>query len=386
MLTFKSFNINPAIAEGLAKYKITTPTPIQEAVIPLAAAGQDIIGESVTGSGKTLAYLVPIFNKIDVSKKENQCIIITPTHELAIQVANEVKLLAKNSEMPITEMVIIGEANLKRQIEHLRNKPHIVIGSSGRILELVNLKKIQAHTVKTIVMDEVDRLTEKNMLRRCEMLIRQTQRDRQLLAFSATVSAEVAEMMGQLMKEPQIIRTAANRQNENISHYYIRSVIREKIETLRKLIAALPNEKILVFMNKNEIIQVAEMKLRHHQISICAIYGASGKQERQDAIEGFRSGKYRVMIASDLAARGLDIKDLNVIVCTDIPKDSVDYLHRVGRTARYQNEGVVYSVVTEREKSFLQKIADEYALEISEKIISRGKIQDAFVREQDIKD
>lgn len=379
MNTFSTFDINPAIAVGLGKYNIVEPTNIQTKVIPAAVAGHDIIGESVTGSGKTLAYLIPIFNKIDVAKKENQCIILTPTHELAMQVAHEVKLLAENSGLAITDMVIIGEANIKRQIESLKNKPHIIIGSPGRILELMNQKKIQAHTVKTIVFDEVDRLTESSMLMRLEMIIRQTQRDRQLMAFSATVNSKVEDLISRMMKSPQVIRTAQAKQNENINHCYIRCEVREKIEMLRKLIAALPKEKILVFMNKNEIIQMAETKLRYHQIDVCAIYGASGKQERKDAIEGFRSGKYRVMIASDLAARGLDIKDLNVIVCTDVPKDSSEYLHRAGRTARYQNSGTVYTIATTRERSYLQKITDDYGVNFNEKVLIKGQIKDAYV-------
>jgi superfamily II DNA/RNA helicase len=364
------------LADGLKKAGIVTPTDIQAAVIPMAIENRDVIGQSVTGSGKTLAYLLPIMQKMDPLAREIQAVVLSPTHELSVQIASEFKKLALNAGIPLNCQVLIGETSIKRQVESLKTKPQVIVGSPGRITELIAMKKVKMHTVKTIVLDEADRLLDESKLADCKAIIKTTLKDRQLMAFSASITAEAEAILSSLMKSPEIVKLEGSLVNPNIAHLYVKCELRDKSDAVRKIASALKPEKILVFMNKNEHIQDMEKFLLHHKVSVKAIYGASERGDRKDAIEGFRSGRYQVMIASDLAARGLDIQDLNVIVSADLPKKPEEYVHRVGRTARYTNSGFAISLVTAQEISFVEKI--EKALEVTffEKVLTHGRIED----------
>lgn len=374
--TFEELGLNPNLIEGLKKEGITEPTSIQVQAIPLALENKDIIGQSITGSGKTLAYLLPIFQRMHTDKREMQAIILAPTHELVMQIFNVAKLLSQDSGLPVTSTSIIGEANIKRQIERLKEKPHIIIGTPGRILELIKLRKISAHTVKTIVIDEGDRLLDENNLSQVKDVIKTTLRDRQLMMFSATISESAINTAKALMKEPDLIKIQDEPINPNINHMCIVSEQREKVEVLRKLIAAVKPERAIVFLNKNEEIQEVTSKLQFHHIKAYGIYGAASKEERKKGIEDFRSGKIQLLIASDIAARGLDIKGLTHIINLDLPENIKEYLHRVGRTGRSKILGNAISIVTKRELPTLTRIENTFKIKIQEKTLYRGTLMD----------
>ena len=183
--TFTEMGVSNALALGLEKAGICNPTKVQWEVIPEALAGHDIIGQSATGTGKTLAFLLPVMQKIDPAKRETQAIVLAPTHELAMQIFRQAQQLAENSSVPVTTAVIIGDVNIARQIDKMKERPHLVVGSSGRILELIQKRKINAQTVKTIVLDEADRLMDENHRTAVTAIIKATQKDRQLMMFSA---------------------------------------------------------------------------------------------------------------------------------------------------------------------------------------------------------
>lgn len=374
--TFEELGLNPNLIEGLKKEGITEPTSIQTQAIPLALENKDIIGQSITGSGKTLAYLLPIFQRIHTDKREMQAIILAPTHELVMQIFNVAKFLSQDSGLPVTSTSIIGEANIKRQIERLKEKPHIIIGTPGRILELIKLRKISAHTVKTIVIDEGDRLLDENNLSQVKDVIKTTLRDRQLMMFSATISESAINTAKALMKEPDLIKIQDEPINPNINHMYIVSEQREKVEVLRKLIAAVKPERAIVFLNKNEEIQEVTSKLQFHHIKAYGIYGAASKEERKKGLEDFRSGKIQLLIASDIAARGLDIKGLTHIINLDLPENIKEYLHRAGRTGRSKVLGNTISIVTKRELQTLTRIENTFKIKIQEKTLYRGTLMD----------
>lgn len=374
MKLFEALGVNEAICTGLKEMGIQEPTPIQEAVIEKAIEGLDIVGESVTGSGKTLAYLVPLLQKIDGTKRENQAIILAPTHELAAQITGVIKTLSDAGGLGIKSLMLIGETSLKRQVESLKDKPHVLVGSPGRISELIQMKKLKAHTVKTIVFDEADRLLDDSKMKDCQSIIKATLRDRQLLAFSASITPTALEQLTGLMKTPHIAKISGSAINPNIDHYYVIVDPRDKIDAVRRISSALEEERLLVFLNKNQHIQDMDTRLKHHKVQVCAIYGTSERDERKDSIQGFRSGRYKVMIASDLAARGLDIQNLNVVVNADLPRDSDEYLHRVGRTARHQNKGVAILLLSTSEVSFLKKLEKNLNVSFSEMEIQKGKL------------
>lgn len=375
--SFDKLGLNNNIIEGLKKADIINPTPIQSKVIPIALEKKDLVGESQTGSGKTLAYLLPLFQNIDSSKREMQALILAPTHELVMQIDNEIKLLSENSQAGITSTPIIGEVNAKRQIEKLKEKPHIIVGSVGRVLELISQKKIKAHTIKTIVLDEADNLLAKDKLSTVKNIIKTTLRDRQLMAFSATIHTETLALARELMKEPEVIKVEdINTVNENIEHMYFLSDPREKIETLRKLIASINPKRAIVFLNRNEEVDLATVKLKYHHINAEGIYSNTSKEDRKKALEGFRSGKVQLLISSDIAARGLDVKDVTHIFNLNLPSDPKEYLHRSGRTGRAGDFGTSISIISPVELSLIKKYEKNLNIRIQSKKIVRGKIFD----------
>jgi superfamily II DNA/RNA helicase len=375
--TFDELGLDPRLAEGMKKQGITEPTGIQANTIQLALGNRDIIGQSPTGSGKTLAFLLPIFQRADAGKKEVQAIILAPTHELVMQIEKQIRLLAGSSGIAVTSAAVIGEVNITRQIEKLREKPNIIVGSAGRVLELIKRRKINSQTVKTIVIDEGDRMLDEHNLDTVKAVIKTTLRDRQLMLFSATITEKTLNTARELMKDPQVVRIEdEGKIGPNIKHIYLVAEQRDKIEVLRKLAASIKPERAIVFINKSDELQLAAAKLKYHHLSACAISGSSSKEERKRALEDFRKGDIKLLVASDLAARGLDIKGVTHIFNLDLPEDPKGYLHRAGRTGRMGEPGTTVSIVTEREVPFMRKCERDLNIKISKKIITRGKILD----------
>jgi len=373
---FAQLGLIAPLAQGLTKADITEPTTIQAEVIPPALAGKDIIGQSPTGTGKTLAYLLPIFQKIDTAKRETQAFILAPTHELAIQIQRQIELLANNTGLPITAAPIIGDVNIMRQIDKLKEKPHIITGSSGRILELVQKKKINTQTVKTIVLDEVDRLLDDNNTDSVKAVIKTTQKDRQLLAFSATVPQVALERVQALMNNPIAILAAQDQLDNkpDIEHIYFVVERRDKFELLRKIVRAIPIDRALVFINRSDDVELTVDKLNYNGLTAAGIHGRFLKEDRKRAMEAFRSGKLQLLIASDLAARGLDIPGVDFVINLDLPEDPAIYLHRTGRTGRAGKSGIAISIVSPREAALIAHYEKQLKIEMLPKQLDHGKI------------
>ncbi len=373
--SFSDLNISENIIKGLDVQEIKIPTKIQQKSIPYISDNKDVVAQSETGSGKTLAYLLPLFQKIDTSKRENQAIILTPTHELAVQVQKVVDTLSKNSNHNITSSVIIGNVNIKRQVEKLKEKPHIIVGSSGRILELIKMKKISGHTIKTIIIDECDKLLDINNIENIKAIIKTTLRERQILCFSATLTEEVINFSKEMMKEPVVIKSEAeNIANKNIDHIYFVCDRRDKIIMVRKLVAALNPRKAIVFINKSDEIEIMAEKLRYHKLKAESIHGTSFKSDRKKAMDAFINGKSNILVSSDLASRGLDIKGVTHVINLDLPENSMDYIHRVGRCGRDNERGVAISIVTEREETIISQYKNKFKINIDLKDIYYGRV------------
>lgn len=375
--TFDDLGLDPRLIEGLKKQGITGPTHIQAEAVRPALENRDIIGQSPTGSGKTLAFLLPIFQRVEAGKREMQAVILAPTHELVMQIEREIRLLAENSGIAVTSAAVIGEVNITRQIERLREKPNIIVGSAGRVLELIRRRKINAHTVKTIVIDEGDRMLDEHNADTVRDVIKTTLRDRQLMLFSATITEKTLNTAKELMKEPLVIRTEeAGRMSPGISHIYLVAEQRDKIEVLRKLAASIKPERAIVFINKSDELQLAAAKLQYHHLSVCDISGSLPKEERKKALEDFRKGAIKLLVASDIAARGLDIKGVTHIFNLDLPEDPKGYLHRAGRTGRMGEKGTVISIAAEREIPLIRRYERDLKIKIPQKVIYKGEIID----------
>ena len=221
-MSFHDLLNHEALAKALEKQNITEPTPIQEQVIPLLAEGRDVIGQSHTGSGKTLAYLCPALLKIDSDARQTQVLILAPTHELVMQIYRQAQQLSKDAELNIGMMSIIGEANINNQIAKLKEKPQLIVGTPGRILDLIKKRKINCQTIKTVVIDEMDNLLDNTNEQTILDILKSMLRDRQLAAFSATASGHTMELLLQHMHDPAVVKIEQQaRMNPNIDHFYL---------------------------------------------------------------------------------------------------------------------------------------------------------------------
>ena len=376
--SFNELNINNSIVVGLEKQNITIPTGIQETAIPFALENKDIIAEAHTGTGKTLAFLIPIFEKINVEKREMQAIILAPTHELVVQIESQIKLLSTNSGINVTSLSIMGESNIEKQIKKLKEvKPHIIVGSPGRILDLIKKKKITAHTIKTIVLDEADNLLCKNKPVIIKDIIKSTMKDRQLMFFSASINKETLNLAKTLVKDVEIIKIENKSEiNPKIEHICILGSLRDRFENLRKLLAAEQPQRAIVFVNNNTDLRQINEKLQYHKVKSTAIYGNASKEDRQRALDAFRRGKCNVLVSSDLSARGLDIPEVSHIISLDFPVNPDEYLHRAGRTARGNNSGVSVCLITNKDIEILQSYEKAFDIEFTVKKLYGGKLMD----------
>lgn len=375
-MDFKEFGLDEALIAALKKEKIVKANEVQQKVFE-ADENKDLIVQSETGSGKTLAYLLPIYKKLIPIEKGLQAIILVPTHELAMQVNRQVQSLSKNSGYSIQAATIVGDVNVNRQIEKLKEKPQIVVGTTGRILELIKKKKITAHTVKTIVIDEADKMLDKNNIDGVKAVVKCCMRDTKILMFSASMSKEAIEAGNNILKEPLTIQLGKAKKMsipKNIKHIYFVVERRDKLEMLRKLANSINPKKAMVFVNKVSDIEELTQKLQYHHYNADCIHGSNIKKDRKKVIDAFKANKLQLLIATDIAARGLHFEGVDAIFHISIPENPNDYLHRAGRTGRNGEEGLSVLIVTAKELSLIQRYEKEFGIKISPYTIAKGKI------------
>jgi superfamily II DNA/RNA helicase len=365
---------NPFIV-ALGKQLITVPTPIQVAAIPQLLKGQSLYLHAETGSGKTIAYLLPLLTSINTELPNTQGVIIAPTYELAIQIQRQCTDLAQNSGVPVRVLLLIGGTARDRQLEKLKKKPHIIVGSPGRIAELIEARKVKLNLLKTIIIDEADKLISEESLGEVRAILRAAPRDKQVVFASATPSAAYADTIEALAPGTTTIQTNATPINPNIDHWFTVCEERDKADLVRKLLRALNPERAMVFVHRNEDAEIVASKLLHHKLAAADLHGAFRKEDRKQALEGFRKGSTPILIASDLAARGLDIRGVTLIVNLDMPSESRAYLHRVGRTARAGATGVAISVVTEQQRRLISRIERELGVTFTEGVLRGGEFR-----------
>jgi superfamily II DNA/RNA helicase len=373
-MTFSDIGVPADLIAALAKQKITEPTPIQAVAYSVLSAGKDAYLNAETGTGKTLAYLLPLFCRIDAKLAATQLVIVAPTHELALQIQRQSCELAVNAGWPISTLLLIGGTLIDRQIEKLKKKPQVVVGSPGRIRELIQLGKLKAHQIKSVVVDEADRLLVEESLPAIRDLLHVVPRDRQLVFVSATEQPESAGIIASLAPKLVMLQTAAVPMNANIEHFGLVCEERDKPDVLRSLLHTMKPERAIVFVHRTETAEVVAAKLAYHHVSVAQLHGAFDKANRKQAMDDFRSGRATVLIASDVAARGLDIPGVTHIFNLDVPTLSKAYLHRVGRTARAGASGVAVSLFTDAEKQLADRFEDELGIVVQRVRLREGKL------------
>jgi len=369
---FDPYELPAFLLANLQRDGIQEPTPVQAQAIPLVQAGRDIVAQSQTGSGKTLAFLLPLLQKIDVSKRDAQVLLLAPTRELAVQIEATARKYSEGSE--IRTQALVGGANIDRQLEKLREKPHVIVGTPGRVVEILERKKLKVHEVKTIVLDEVDEMIASGLIRDVEKLIKSTLRDRQLLFFSATVSQSARQFAQQWMKEPEFLTAEAGGVLGKIEHVWFGTAKVDKPDTLRRLVRAYEAERAMVFVNDPDRVWWLVKEMRDMGFTAEGMHGDAAKIQREKAMSGFREGRYQLLVATDLGARGIDVEDVSHVFHFDPAPDPEHYVHRAGRTGRGTKSGVSVSIMAPDEKFIIGKFERALKIRIWPKGLEQGKI------------
>jgi ATP-dependent RNA helicase DeaD len=365
---FEDFGIGPDVLKAVAAMGFEEPTPIQDKTIPVLLMGKDVVGQAQTGTGKTAAFGIPIIERIDRGATGVQALILAPTRELAVQAAEEMNKLGKYKRLHA--LPVYGGTSIERQIKALARGVHVVVGTPGRLIDHIERKTISLKAVKVVVLDEADEMLDMGFVDDITKILKETPADRQTMLFSATMPEEILKIAKRYMRSPEKIRIATDTLTApkiNQVVYEVRP--QEKIEALSRLIDFNDTGVFLVFCHtKREVDEVVtNLKLRGYDAD--AMHGDYSQSQREAVLKKFRESRIDVLVATDVAARGLDISNISHVVNYSIPQNPESYVHRVGRTGRAGRAGVAVTFVTQREDRQLRQIKA-----VSKADIKRGKL------------
>lgn len=366
--------LDKRLIDGLNKIGIHELSSIQKECFEPAVSGKNIIACAATGTGKTFAYLLPII-ACNIDNSSLYSVILAPTKELCIQICSQINLLSNNSGIPVTAAALFGGVNKQRQLQVLKSKPNIVVGTYQRIYELVKERRISVHNVKSLVIDEADRLVNSEnidgiiLLRKCFM------RDIQIMLFSASITNATQKTAALLGGDFVNIFTNEKLQiPSNIEHIYFVVERRDKLETVRKVIKAFNTHHCLIFSNSKYDTEEIAQKLEYHHYNVKCIHSGCDKNLRRHIVDSFRNCKADYLICSDIAARGLDFKDVNAVICIGLPSKPADYLHRAGRCGRDGGKAICASIITEKELQSVKACQKAFGINMLPKKLYQGKI------------
>ena len=355
------------------KWSFETTMKIQDEMIPAMVEGKDIVAESPTGSGKTLAYTLPILNKVDGKKKQTQALIVAPSQELAMQIVEVIRDWTVGTD--ITVQQLIGGANSARQIEKLKKKPTIVVGTPGRLNELARQGKLKLREIETIVLDECDQLLSREYRVVVKSFIENAAFGRQVVVVSATITEEIKLVAERLMFEPVSIEIKPEDMVKfgKVVHSFVKVEERDKTEMLRRL-ANIEGLRGLAFVNNIDQVLMKQNKLEYRDAPIVALHSDMKKDERKKALDAFRKGEARILIATDIAARGLDISGLTHVIHVDVPRTIEQYTHRSGRTGRAGADGEVLTLLSYKDEKTFKKWLRDLSLKGVQKVWTQGQL------------
>ncbi|MCC9090604.1 MULTISPECIES: DEAD/DEAH box helicase [Bacillus] len=361
----------PFIQENFEAAGFGQPTAIQEKTAEWITKKRDVIAESPTGTGKTLAYVLPLLNKIDVNIKHPQVLILAPSRELVMQIFDVVQEFKQGSD--IKAVSLIGGANIKKQQEKLKKHPNIVVATPGRVQELIKIKKLKMHEVKTIVLDEADQLLVPEHMKTIQAIIKSTLKERQILCFSATLKEETIQLIKEMTSEPEVLKIGRSQEEaQKVGHYYLLCDQRDKVKLLQKL-SRLEDMHALVFVRDITNLSIYAEKLAYHHVDLGVLHSEAKKAERAVILKSFEQREFPLLLATDIAARGIDIDDLPYVIHADLPNEE-GYIHRSGRTGRAGKEGAVISLVTHQEHAMLKKMAKKLNISLEEIVYKQGQL------------
>lgn len=370
-VTFASLGLRPELQQGIKDLYYKQPTPIQAEAIPLILAGKDVIAQAPTGTGKTAAFVLPILERLHPQKRDIQALILTPTRELSIQIAAEVAKLGRH--LAVEVLSLHGGTDIERQINKLSRSVQIVVGTPGRVLDHMRRGTLHFGRISWLVLDEADKMLEMGFLDDVEQIIVSTPQDRQVLLFSATMPDPVKQLAARFMKQPPHLRIEQRQKTvEHIRQLYYVVNQTDKLDALLDLIESTKPFLAIIFANTQQRVQMLASRLQQLGYDAEALYGDLSQKKREKLMRDFRSMKYQFLVATDIAARGIDVEGVTHVFNYDLPSDVESYIHRVGRTGRAGQEGTAISLVSPRQKSLIQRFAKATRAEIEENVLTAG--------------
>ena len=343
---FSDFDINPKLKANIEAHKYVSPTPIQDKAIPHALLGQDVVGLAETGTGKTAAFLIPLIDKV-MKQKGERILIMAPTRELAVQIEKELAGFARG--LGFRGMVAVGGANIGPQISQLKHDPAFVIGTPGRLKDLMERKALVLTEFGTVVLDEADRMLDMGFIDDMRMILAKMRKERHTLFFSATMGKDIERLIGDFLSSPVIISVKTQDTSRNVEQDVVRIPRgKDKFEVLAEMLKDREFSRVLVFGRTKFGVEKLAKALSRLHIHAESIHGNKTYGARIRALEAFKSGKVSALVATDVAARGLDIPAVSHVINYDLPSTYEDYVHRIGRTGRAEMKGKALTFVSER--------------------------------------
>lgn len=355
MSTFEQLGLSPETLQAIKGLGFEEPTPIQEKAIPAALAGSDVIGQAPTGTGKTAAFGLPIIEKIVMNSDSIQGLVMVPTRELAIQVAEELNKIGQYKR--VRTLPIYGGQDIVRQMKLLKNRPQIVVGTPGRLMDHMRRRTIHLQNISIVVLDEADEMLKMGFIDDIRFILGHIPEERQTLLFSASITKAVEGISHQFMRAPILIKaTPRNIIVPSTEQHYIEVPERKKFDTLCNLLDLHSPDAAIIFGRTKKRVDELNQALAHRGYSSGAIHGDLSQGQRNAVMGQFRSGSIEILVATDVAARGLDIDSVSHVYNFDIPQDPESYIHRIGRTGRAGRHGAAFTFITPREQDHIQII------------------------------
>ncbi|WP_458415011.1 DEAD/DEAH box helicase [Schinkia sp. CFF1] len=355
MTMFHELGISEKLMKSIQAMGFEEATPIQAETIPVSLQGKDVIGQAQTGTGKTAAFGIPMIEKIDVKNSFIQGIVVAPTRELAIQVAEELNRIGHHKG--VKALPIYGGQDINRQIRALKNRPQIIVGTPGRLIDHINRKTIRLQNIQTVILDEADEMLNMGFIEDIEAILKEVPEERQTLLFSATMPEPIRKIAEKFMHDPVLIKVKAKEMTvPNIEQYYIEMQEKKKFDVLTRLLDMESPELAIVFGRTKRRVDELSEALNTRGYAAEGIHGDLTQAKRSSVLKKFKAGTIEVLVATDVAARGLDISGVTHVYNFDIPQDPESYVHRIGRTGRAGKTGLAYTFVTPREIGQLKNI------------------------------
>ena len=354
-MSFQDLGLEEAVVHGAQRMGYVEPSPIQAQAIPIAMNGGDLIASAQTGTGKTAAFGLPILSRLKKSNGKTRCLILEPTRELALQVEEAFKEFSAFTDL--NTVVIFGGVGYGAQREALAKGADIIVATPGRLLDFMQQGEISFADLEILVLDEVDRMLDMGFLPDVRRIVEKCPKERQTLFFSATIPEEIERLSSWCLRNPDKISIGARRSAaETVKHAFYPVAVAQKFDLLKAMLDRTEYHSVIIFCRTKDGADRIARQLENEKHKVAVMHSNRSQQERVDALEGFKSGRYEVMIATDIAARGIDIAGVSHVINYDVPQHPEDYVHRIGRTGRAQSEGDAFTIMTAEELPHVKAI------------------------------